>query len=415
MRHAVKRVAQFCFVLCVLLSCLFFATFGFSPDIASKERALAEDYASLANISKKLLQQRQGKTDDIDITLLSSELRSLEKVVESQISDLRIHSETTSGSSTVYVSYAASNKLWLNVTAIKKDGLGVLPDTLKIGAIPVPKPVSDFVLSTLIRHYTKETAHNFNLNLLKFSFTESSAQLQFSSKAFNELKISKLLNVLSQFHTSSKHLDKWVNDYYRNEYLRHASELERQKAGHSISKYLSHINEVRPATTNTSKLEHVQQSLLALSTLVGVPIYNELFAIPRSDNTKVNFTLEQRTDLAKHFLISAGMRILSNADTSFAVGAAKELMDSRPKGSGFSFKDLAADRAGITFVDKINQGNTDWLKITSERDFFPEVSDLAEGLSEQEFAAQYQSTSGSDYKKLVSEIEARIAATPFYN
>jgi hypothetical protein len=59
-------------------------------------------------------------------------------------------------------------------------------------------------------------------------------------------------------------------------------------------------------------------------------------------------SLGQRLDLAQHFLVSAAISSNSDSTLSDAVGLFKEVRDAR-KGSGFSFVDLAADRAGTRF------------------------------------------------------------------
>ena len=53
-----------------------------------------------------------------------------------------------------------------------------------------------------------------------------------------------------------------------------------------------------------------------------------------------------RDDLARHFSISAALAATMDTPLADAVGLYKELEDARPGGSGFSFVDLAADRAG---------------------------------------------------------------------
>ena len=57
-----------------------------------------------------------------------------------------------------------------------------------------------------------------------------------------------------------------------------------------------------------------------------------------------------RTDLSQHFWVSAALTVLSDAQRSLTVGITKEMMDSSPGGSGFSFVDMAANKAGIRFA-----------------------------------------------------------------
>jgi hypothetical protein len=61
-------------------------------------------------------------------------------------------------------------------------------------------------------------------------------------------------------------------------------------------------------------------------------------------------TLNGRTDSPQHFTISAALAAHAGSPLSDAIGLYKEVDDSR-RGSGFSFNDLAADRAGTRFGD----------------------------------------------------------------
>src|SRR5574343_2046502 len=66
----------------------------------------------------------------------------------------------------------------------------------------------------------------------------------------------------------------------------------------------------------------------------------------------VNITLAGRHDLAQHFAVSATLAAWAGEPIADAIGLYKELADAR-HGSGFSFADLAADRAGTRFGELI--------------------------------------------------------------
>ena len=56
-------------------------------------------------------------------------------------------------------------------------------------------------------------------------------------------------------------------------------------------------------------------------------------------------TMAGRGDLAQHFTVSAAVSAAAGAALADFIGLYKEIDDAR-RGSGFSFADLAADRAG---------------------------------------------------------------------
>ena len=127
-------------------------------------------------------------------------------------------------------------------------------------------------------------------------------------------------------------------------------------------------------------------------------------------------TLVGRNDLARHFWVSAALAILSDENRSMSVGIAKEMMDATEGGSGFSFDDLAADRAGTLLATAAtkNGANARHLQTRIEQgvviaDFFPGVEGLPSGLTRDEFQSQYGGLGGKVTLKLAEEIEYRLA------
>jgi hypothetical protein len=132
-------------------------------------------------------------------------------------------------------------------------------------------------------------------------------------------------------------------------------------------------------------------------------------------------TLGGREDLMLHFLYSAGITLATQQGIGIAAGEFKELLDSGNGGSGFSFADLAADRAGIQFVTVATASEATARQLqemlvagNSEERFFPDVSGLVEGLSEEQFRQQYGSTESERYRKQVILIDQLIARLPVY-
>jgi hypothetical protein len=128
--------------------------------------------------------------------------------------------------------------------------------------------------------------------------------------------------------------------------------------------------------------------------------------------------LQQRQDFAQHFLISAVIAAEAGTPLADAVGLWKELADARSGGSGFSFNDLAADRAGTRFGD-LAVGDAARLQQRiaaglSDADLLPQVSDLPEHLSEAVFVARFGGVGGAGYQRLLATIESRIDALPVF-
>lgn len=130
-------------------------------------------------------------------------------------------------------------------------------------------------------------------------------------------------------------------------------------------------------------------------------------------------TLGGRVDLRKHFTVSAALNAAAEIGAAVQIGEFKELYDSRPRGSGFSFDDLAANRAGIAFARRLMEAQpVDWPRlldaIETESDLLPGIRDLPSGLSEAEFRARFGDVDSPAFAAMVAEIDRRIAALPIH-
>jgi len=125
--------------------------------------------------------------------------------------------------------------------------------------------------------------------------------------------------------------------------------------------------------------------------------------------------LGDRIDFAQHFLVSAAIAARAGGPLADVLGLAKEVSDARD-GSGFSFNDLAVNRAGVRLgevavADPARLAG--WLAAgVRDADLMPDVSDLPEFLPEAAFVARYGGIGAPAYEALVAEIEARVVALP---
>ena len=128
-----------------------------------------------------------------------------------------------------------------------------------------------------------------------------------------------------------------------------------------------------------------------------------------------NITLDGRDDFAKHFMVSAAIAAYADTTLADAIGLYKEIDDSR-YGSGFSFNDIAADRAGTKFGEKAvaNEDLAQELQRQlalglEDRDLMPEWKDLPEFLSEAEFKRRFIEIDSPAYRTMMQKIEQRVA------
>ena len=115
-------------------------------------------------------------------------------------------------------------------------------------------------------------------------------------------------------------------------------------------------------------------------------------------------TLYARSDLAKHFFISAHATAVAGGQAAYTAGLAKEMLDARG-GSGFSFADMAANRAGIAFANALLTGRVPLEKLAADfrgEDYMPDIEGLPEGLAAKSFAAEYGGPSDPRYLAMIA-------------
>lgn len=129
-----------------------------------------------------------------------------------------------------------------------------------------------------------------------------------------------------------------------------------------------------------------------------------------------NVTLGGRHDFAQHHSISAAIAASAGSPLADAIGLYKEVEDSRG-GSGFSFNDIAADRAGVRLGQSATASMAAAQRVQraaaarlSAADILPETKDLPEFMQEAEFKRRYGGLGGAETRKMMAEIERRVAA-----
>ena len=118
-------------------------------------------------------------------------------------------------------------------------------------------------------------------------------------------------------------------------------------------------------------------------------------------------------------MISAALAANTGGPFADSVGIYKEVSDSRG-GSGFSFNDIAADRAGSRLGELAERRETArrlqerLAGPLKERDVMPATSDLPEFMPEPEFKRRFGGIGEPAYARMMAEIEKRIAELSLY-
>lgn len=185
------------------------------------------------------------------------------------------------------------------------------------------------------------------------------------------------------------------------------------------------MKRVKQRSNPNNAVEHNRAAILALAIFVGHHrVANFVGDVqPNADKALRPAslpTLRGRNDLARHFIISAALKVLSEQGVTLAIGEFKELMDRAMGGSGYSFVDLTADMAGVAFADVGTTPATavdfqiKLARLHQEGDIMPPIEGIVEGLSKAEFVERFEKVDSEAYLQEVEEIKTRLSAIPLY-
>jgi hypothetical protein len=310
---------------------------------------------------------------------------------------------------------AVKGYLNLKVTLVETDGLP-RPQSLHIGKLSFPDGLTDALAFQVERWLRRSPEYRTMLDALR--------QVKISRNEFGIVY-------------------RWTGGFPRfSREVRSSiiSELERERLLHYQSLLAAHTRQsgatvslaqilpslMREAAGRSAGGDSLAENRAVILTLafhvLGISldrILSEAVSWPRSLPQKV--TIDGRDDFAKHFMVSAAIAAYADTALSDVIGVYKEIEDSRG-GSGFSFNDLAADRAGTKFGEKAvaNEDSAQELqrRIASgveDGDLMPLWSDLPEFMPEAEFKRRFGGIDAPAYQAMMQKIEQRVAALSILN
>ncbi len=175
--------------------------------------------------------------------------------------------------------------------------------------------------------------------------------------------------------------------------------------------------------TALSIMEQNHAAILAFGIAVGQSNIARLIGL-KTDSVLVQnavalsqgTTLNGRADWPRHFAVSAALEVLGDPIVSDAGGLMKEQLDTLTRGgSGFSFGDLAADRAGVLFALSATRSDAAARAMQTrlhsgfcQKDYFPLDARFPENLSIEEFRQKFGSVGSERYRSTVSDIDAAL-------
>lgn len=303
---------------------------------------------------------------------------------------------------------------YLNLTAEVADVPGgIRIQSLQLGSLPVPGALADAIARLAhrwLRH--DETYASLADAFSQVNFDESLATLDYRWHP----------KLLTQLERKSAELLIAPEDQARM--LAYAEKLDALLKRHAHGSTVPLANIIAPlfAYTQENHGDIAEENRAALTALAA---YLSGISLPRlleGDSPSIRraprvlLSLHGRRDFAEHFMISAALTVNGGSRLANAIGLIKEEEDAN-KGSGFSFTDLAANRAGVRLGERATGEAAARVQLhlataRSDADLLPDFRDLPEFMSQAEFDRRFGPVGSPRYQKVIDRIDARLAAHP---
>lgn len=371
----------------------------------------------------KLLGQNKA---DIMLHISAPELASIVEIIERSNKNIAINLNISNNGLYLESTFTSRWQRYINVSLLvspSTNGLDI--GHLRLGSIDFPAESSisliDFVLKQL-------TGIKLLQNIKSVVVTDHSLALGYKMVNNKQQLIGSLTNLAKRFgsqHNIDNDLELTALYYQQLQKIQHhANQCKTRPLSYFIQSLANSSLEIN--SLGYSAVEKNRAAIFALAVYFGSYRFEYFIGklstnLPRKPRCFSIPTLAKRRDLTKHFIYSAAIELLSSKQTSEFVGELKELLDSNLNGSGFSFVDLMADRAGVLFAQLATENESSALIHQrflqgkfSEKDLFPSSVKLPEGLNQKEFEAAYQHIDAPAYLQLIKQIDDRLIALPLY-
>jgi hypothetical protein len=312
------------------------------------------------------------------------------------------------------------------------DERGLNINLVKIGKLGFPRPLAKQLLKGVLNLGLRNGEGDALLESVRsLSLTRTTVTLNLQSVPQLKERLKRLQTLLAKLRDVGQGGEApWdssvVGLYYAR--LLEAGQNLQAVPPPSLAAYLGPLFRLaRERSATGDPVRENSAALLALGLYLGDPLFDKLAGLGLKPDLLGRSLYSQgvhlggRQDLRLHFVISAGLKLLTDQGISTAIGEFKELLDAGKGGSGFSFVDLAADRAGVRFAETAADPGGGARRLQellsgnpSEQLFFPIVADLPENMPKAEFERRYGGVDSATYNGMVREIDRRIDLCPAY-
>ncbi|WP_349584034.1 hypothetical protein [Alteromonas sp. NFXS44] len=392
-------------------------------DVKAAEQVADADtvHELLAQLESSVSDRHQGHTITITTQQFDSIVGFLQRATPDFRGKVTVHPDATRLQASIAIPVDLFDS-YLNVDATILPANFLLLDEVKIGDLHIPGHLAVGLAEWLVNRRTKsDIATQAREQIEKVSMTEQEMMVSLRPMDGFLRNLNEVKNGLSVDQ------DDELRDLTAY-YLRYISFQDITLADTpqpAVDFIRLTMKRAAQRSTPENAAEHNRAAILALAIFIGHHrVANFVGDVqPDADKALKPLTpplLRGRNDLARHFLISAALKVLSEQGVTLAIGEFKELMDRAMGGSGYSFVDLTADMAGIEFArvatSPVHAVRVQQLLSEMHDDdvIMPPVDGLAEGLSKDQFIEQFERVDSDAYLQEVAKIKARLATVPLY-
>ncbi len=409
-----------------------------SPHIQPKHHIDANSAAENQRIVHRLVRSIRSEDPLIYLQATQSELHGLSAFGHRAVSQLT--SDIILFQNNALIKFSIELPLpkfvkYLNIEVMliaSQEGLDL--DTVTIGNIALSGNLLINSAEWLINFYVKDEFGTELLSMIK-SVDITSKQLSVGVVLSENLKDDPLNNKNSLFALRDKlalYGDVEVIRFYHQSLVETIEQSENRKL--SFAEYIGFtfglVKQRNLAGITESLAEENRAALMALVLYFGTNEFELLVGdistlsakqLKQRNTLRAKVKLRQRVDIQKHFIYSVALQLFGTSTASNAIGELKEFLDSKSGGTGFSFADLMADRAGTRLAMLATDSDESALKvqeyladITDEALLLPELTGLPEGISQQAFELYYHDINSKVYGEMLKSIDEQLQTIPVY-
>ncbi|GFD67576.1 hypothetical protein [Alteromonas sp. KUL106] len=395
-----------------------------TPLVASTATTQLDGADSVNELLGQLQRAFSRREEGHQVTLTETQVESLVGVLQRALPDFKGVVNISPIGGTVNITYSIKDTgYFVNASALVLPGNSLRIEQVQLGDLTIPGRYLLWFLERTVNSYTQSEIATIALSRVE-RVTMRQGELTLDVGRLDAL-LTELNVVASNMSVNEETELQRLSAYY----LRYLSgrEIALSTKPVSLIEYLREgmARAREQSDTPQAAVLHNKAVILALAVYVGHHRVGALVGDIQPDADKAlkprrGAVLHNRNDLARHFIISAALELLSEQGMSLAIGEFKELMDRGNGGSGYSFVDLAADMSGNRFAQVATQLSTSinvqnaMARIQNELEIIPAIEGLPEGLSKQAFVEQYERVDSPAYLKEVEEIKRRIELLPLY-